>query len=131
MTEIVNINAVLVTGEDEKGNEFTHARFSNGDYADLYNEVFITEAQFRALYPIVKKVYFSEVTMTGDQWRDIQCPLSMTREQLDQWRENIQYVDVWCYENELVDTGLNDDRPYKPAKPFDDGLDDSIIGALP
>lgn len=26
-----------------------------------------------------------------------------------------QFEDAWCYENELVDTGLNDDRPYKPA----------------
>jgi len=28
------------------------------------------------------------------------------------------FSDVWCYENELVDTGLNDDRPYKPATGF-------------
>jgi len=26
-----------------------------------------------------------------------------------------QFEDVWSYEDELVDTGLNDDRPYKPA----------------
>lgn len=32
-----------------------------------------------------------------------------------------QFTDVWSYENELVDTGLNDDRPYKPADiDFDD-----------
>jgi len=90
------INAVLVTGEDEKGNDFAHVRFYNGDYADLYNEVYISEARFRALYPIVTKVYFSNYTMTGDQWRDIQCPLQMTVEQLEQWKENIQYVDAWA-----------------------------------
>ncbi len=96
MNEIVNINAVLITGEDTKGNEYSHARFHDGTYVDLYNEVKISEKWFRFLYPLVTKVYFSEVTMTGDQWRDIQCPLSMTREQLEQWRENVQYVDVWA-----------------------------------
>jgi len=23
------------------------------------------------------------------------------------------FSDAWCYEDELVDTGLNDDRPYR------------------
>jgi len=41
------------------------------------------------------------------------------------------FKDGFCFEDDLVDTGLNDDRPYRSAKPFDDGLDDSIIGALP
>lgn len=32
--------------------------------------------------------------------------------------DEAEFVDGFCFEDELVDTGLNDDRPYKPATGF-------------
>lgn len=111
MQPVYSTPAVLVTGADSKGNEYCH-QFAHGEYMDLYNEVYITPERFRALYPIVQKVYFGETEMTGDQWRDIQCPLSMTIEQIECWRENVQYVDVWVDprtpEEKAADTFANE-----------------------
>ena len=93
-TQVKFTPAVLVTGQDEKGNEFTWWK-AGGKFVDAYNVREIEETEFRNLYSQVEKVYFSDTVMTGEQWRDIQCPLSMSTEQLDQWRENIQYSDAW------------------------------------
>lgn len=117
-TPIYSTPAVLVTGADDKGNEYCH-QYARDTFMDLYNEVYITAGQFRALYPIVQKVYFGEVEMTGDQWRDIQCPLSMTREQIEQWRENVQYVDVWVDpqpKETAIDFWKNPDGSWKPFR---------------
>lgn len=94
--------AVLVTGQDEKGNEFTWWK-ADGKFVDAYNVREIEETEFLNLYPQVEKVYFSDTVMTGEQWRDIQCPLSMSTEQLEQWRENTPYIIVDEISNGLTD----------------------------
>lgn len=90
--------AVLVTGEDERGNEFFW--FSSlGQFMDGYNERLITEQEFRKVFPLVGKVYFSDTVMSGDQWRDMQCPLSLSNVQIEEWLNQPVAVDAaWIAE---------------------------------
>ena len=108
--------AVLVTGEDEKGNEFTW--FSSlGLFVDGYNERFIDEAEFRAIYPQVGKVYFSDTVMTGDAWREMRCPLSLSNVQIEAWRNQPHAVDeAWQIERMAEHAeGLDNERTMREA----------------
>lgn len=84
--------AILVTGQDERGNEFCWW-FANDKFVDAYNEREVSEQEFRGIYPQVGKVYLDKTIMTGDEWRELQCPLSMSIEQLGQWQEAKRILD--------------------------------------
>jgi len=80
--------AVLVTGEDNRGNEFCFWKMNGGEWLDGYNEG-IASLKFVELHviPNVKKVYFAHIVMTGDEWKSKGSPLSMTHEEMAAWDE--------------------------------------------
>lgn len=79
---ITHTPAVLVTGSDNRGNEFCYFKSLNG-WVDSYNECFITPDFVRAhVFPIVQKVYFSDLIMTGAEWVANGCPMELTAEQI-------------------------------------------------
>lgn len=74
--------AVLVTGSDNRGNEFCYFKSLNG-WVDSYNTCFITPEFIRThVFPIVQKVYFSDLIMTGAEWVANGCPMELTEEQM-------------------------------------------------
>lgn len=75
--------AVLVTGSDNKGNEFCYFKIFDGRWCDSYNES-ETSPEFvrKYVFPNVIKVYFADLVMTGTEWVENGCPMEMTSEQI-------------------------------------------------
>jgi hypothetical protein len=74
--------AVLTTGADERGNLFSFWKSTQG-WVDGYNECATSEDFIRShVFPNVQKVYFSNVVLTGSQWVEAGCPMSLTDEQM-------------------------------------------------
>lgn len=74
--------AVLTTGADERGNLFSFWHSPQG-WVDGYNERTTDENFIRAhVFPNVQKVYFSNIVLTGAEWVEAGCPMSLTDEQM-------------------------------------------------
>lgn len=74
--------AVLVTGSDNRGNEFCYFKSLNG-WVDSYNEKQVKDDFIRHyVFPIVQKVYFSDLIMKGAEWVANGCPMELTEEQM-------------------------------------------------
>jgi len=97
----------LVTGHDDKGNENFFFDVDGVWYNDYEAEQ--SEGYMRGVvFPSVIIARFGDVELSGEQWRDLQCPIRMTQEQLDAVLEN-QPAAVTAYEAEFVD-GFCDER---------------------
>ena len=108
----------LVTGYDDKGNEnffFDVDGVWYNDYEAAQSEGYVRGVVF----PSVIIARFGDVELSGDQWRDLQCPIRMTQEQLDAVLAN-QPAAVTAYEAERKETALdywkNADGSWKPLK---------------
>ena len=74
--------AVLTTGADERGNLFSFWKSPQG-WVDGYNEQITEEDFIRAhVFPNVQKVYFSNIVLTGAEWVEAGCPMSLSDEQM-------------------------------------------------
>lgn len=79
--------AVLVTGADSRGNEFSYWKMYDGVWVDGYNEAQRTPEFIRAhVFPNVTKVYFGDFVMSGREWLHGGCPMDATKEQIEAWK---------------------------------------------
>ena len=79
--------AVLVTGSDAKGNEFSYWKMYDGVWVDGYNEVQRPDDFIRKyVFPEVRKVYFGDFIMDGSRWVEGGFPMSATKEQINLWK---------------------------------------------
>lgn len=114
--------AVLVTGSDNRGNEFCFWKSTNG-WVDGYNECFITPEFVRAhVFPIVQKVYFSDLIMTGTEWVSNGCPMELTEEQMHAIEE-ASALDVVPLE-EQVAAEIEQDAKWLDSETVSEWLDE-------
>lgn len=109
----------LVTEYDIKGNEYGFIDV-DGDWYNTYENK-VTERYMReVIFSTVIIARFGDVELSGDQWRNLQCPIRMTQEQLNAVLAN-QPAAVTAYEAEFMD-GFSDPRTpeEKAADAFND-----------
>lgn len=74
--------AVLVTGKDEKGNEFSYTRI-NGVWVDLYRECPVGNSFIATfILPNVVRVKFGRESMDRAEWEASGCPFSLSDEEI-------------------------------------------------
>lgn len=77
----VLVRAVIVTGTDERGNEYAYTRTDNG-WLDIYNEC---EMAYVPLHMNSDSyVRFGELKMSGSEWVALGCPVTMEAALVDE-----------------------------------------------
>ena len=74
--------AVLITGHDERQNPFAFWKSING-WVDSYNECG-TSIEFvrKHVFPHVQQAVIGPIVMTGAEWVEAGCPISLSDEQI-------------------------------------------------
>ena len=74
--------AVLITGHDERQNPFAFWKSING-WVDAYNECG-TSIEFvrKHVFPHVQQAVIGPIVMTGAEWLEAGCPISLSDEQI-------------------------------------------------
>lgn len=105
----------LITRRDEQGVESFYNENEGiwyNDYGHKETENFIRKYVFPSVI-IARFGGWNGVELTGDQWRDLQCPIRMTQEQLDAVLAN-QPAAVTAYEAERMNDPFRDGRLDDP-----------------
>jgi hypothetical protein len=82
-TQTTFVRAVLVTGSDSRGNEFSYVK-SSDFWIDLYNEVERTPKYIQnTVFPNVVYVRYGEYKMGRAEWVGMGCPIDLSCEHVD------------------------------------------------
>jgi len=83
MTQITYTRAILITGKNERGNEYAYTKDHEGGWYDLLNECPITARYIaNVIVPSVVKARFGNYEMTREEWELNGCPFELTDEQM-------------------------------------------------
>lgn len=94
MNDVVYTRAVLITGQDEKGNEYTYWQVGD-EWMDGYRETPVTAIHIaNCVWNSIILIRFGSETMTRDEWIASGSPLEINGEQMQALRNRHLTIDA-------------------------------------
>jgi hypothetical protein len=105
-TAVTYARAVIVTGTDERGNEYAYWLTDDYQWFDVYNERYIPDRQASLVIGNVDHVRFGSFEMSVEEWRRLGNPLRLDLETLGECAAAQGYAEGQRIRNETASAAM-------------------------